>query len=114
MARSPLEEPEGLVYRPELLTLDEERKLVDILSDLRFEPIVMHGVEARRTARHYGLDYDYQARAPIPGEGIPDWIEPLRQRVASFAGGSPSDYVEVLVQRYPAGSTIGWHRDAPA
>jgi alkylated DNA repair dioxygenase AlkB len=26
----------------------------------------------------------------------------------------PEDLVEILVQRYPAGSTIGWHRDAPA
>jgi DNA oxidative demethylase len=27
---------------------------------------------------------------------------------------SPGDLVEILVQRYPPGSTIGWHRDAPA
>jgi alkylated DNA repair dioxygenase AlkB len=114
MARAPLEEPKGLVYQPKLLTLDEERKLLDVLLGLRFDPIVLHGQTARRTARHYGLSYDYGARKPIPGEPIPDWIEPLRHRVASFAGGTPDDYVEVLVQRYPSGSTIGWHRDAPA
>jgi alkylated DNA repair dioxygenase AlkB len=27
---------------------------------------------------------------------------------------SPEALVEALVQRYPPGSTIGWHRDAPA
>src|SRR3954452_707787 len=114
MARAPLEEPEGLVYKSELLTVEEERNVLEVLESLRFEPIVMHGVEARRTARHFGLDYDYEARTPQQGEPIPDWIDPLRERVASFAGGTAQDYVEVLVQRYPPGSTIGWHRDAPA
>jgi alkylated DNA repair protein (DNA oxidative demethylase) len=111
MARAPLEEPAGLVYRPELLTIEEERKLLAILGDLRFDPIVMHGVAARRVARHYGLGYDYAARAPQEGEPMPGWLVALREQVA---GVHPGEYVEALVQRYPAGSTIGWHRDAPA
>jgi DNA oxidative demethylase len=111
MARTPLEEPEGLLYKPELLTAEEERKLLDIFMELRFDPIVMHGVAARRTARHYGLGYDYESRTPKEGEPMPDWLLALRDRVASFHAG---DYLEALVQRYPPGSTIGWHRDAPA
>jgi len=112
--RSPSEEPEGLVLRPELLTADEERRLVEHLSELRFDPIVMHGREARRTGRHYGLGYDYESRTPQPGEAIPDWIVPVRARAADLASVRPEELVEVLVQRYPAGATIGWHRDAPA
>jgi alkylated DNA repair protein (DNA oxidative demethylase) len=38
----------------------------------------------------------------------------VRERAAALAGHEPHELVEVLVQRYPAGSTIGWHRDAPA
>ena len=111
MARAPLEQPEGLLYRPEVLTVAEERGLLEILGGLRFDPIVMHGVEARRRARHYGLGYDYGARQPRPGEELPDWLRALRDRVAEA---HPGEYVEALVQRYPEGSTIGWHRDAPA
>jgi len=111
MARAPLEEPEGLAYHPALLTVAEEDKLLAVLAELRFDPIVMHGVAARRTARHYGLDYDYEGRKPVPGEPMPGWLLELRERVAAFHAG---EYVEALVQRYPAGSTIGWHRDAPA
>jgi alkylated DNA repair protein (DNA oxidative demethylase) len=111
MTRAPLAEPEGLVYRPELLTVDEEEKLLAILRGLRFDPIVMHGIEARRVARHYGLGYDYATRTPQEGEPMPEWLLALRERVAAF---HPGEYVEALVQRYPAGSTIGWHRDAPA
>jgi DNA oxidative demethylase len=114
MPSAPSEEPEGLVYRPELIAADEEAALLDVLESLRFDPIVIHGQAARRTARHFGLDYDYEARTPQPGEPVPDWILPVRTRAAELAGHEAEDLVEVLVQRYPPGSTIGWHRDAPA
>jgi alkylated DNA repair dioxygenase AlkB len=114
MARAPSEEPQGLVYRPELLTADEEAGLLDVLESLRFDPIVLHGQAARRTGRHFGLDYDYEARTPKPGEPVPDWLLPVRARAAELAGHEPEELVEILVQRYPPGATIGWHRDAPA
>jgi alkylated DNA repair dioxygenase AlkB len=114
MPRAPSEPPEGLVYRPDLLTVQEEAALLERLADLRFDPIVMHGQPARRTARHYGLGYDYESRAPQPGEPLPDWLLPVRERGAELAGAAAEDLVEALVQRYPPGATIGWHRDAPA
>jgi alkylated DNA repair protein (DNA oxidative demethylase) len=106
--------PDGLVYRPELVSAEEERELLSVLEELRFDPIVIRGRAAKRTARHYGLGYDYEARTPKPGEPLPAWLEPLRARAAALAGHAPEELVEALVQRYPAGSTIGWHRDAPA
>jgi alkylated DNA repair protein (DNA oxidative demethylase) len=112
--RAPSEEPEGLVLRPALLTVDEEAELLERLGGLRFDPIVMHGRAARRTARHYGLGYDYESRTPQPGEPVPEWLLPVRRRAADLAAEEPEDLVEILVQRYPAGATIGWHRDAPA
>lgn len=114
MPRAPLEEPEGLVYRPELISPGEESELLHVFQQLRFDPIVMHGQPAKRTARHYGLDYDYESRTPLPGEPMPDWLLPLRTRAAELAGRDPEELVELLVQRYPPGATIGWHRDAPA
>jgi DNA oxidative demethylase len=114
MARAPSEEPVGLVYRPELISVDEESELLGVLETLRFDPIVIHGQAAKRTARHFGLDYDYEARTPMPGEPVPEWLLPVRARAAELAGHEPEELVEILVQRYPPGSTIGWHRDAPA
>jgi alkylated DNA repair protein (DNA oxidative demethylase) len=74
----------------------------------------MHGVVAKRTARHYGLDYDYERRGLIrDADPIPDWIEPVRAVAAELAAVGAEDLVEVLVQRYPEGAQIGWHRDAP-
>jgi len=99
VARAPLEEPDGIVLRPEVITREEESGLLERFATLRWDPIVIRGQAARRTARHFGLGYDYESRTPRPGEPIPRWIEPIRRAAA---------------QRYPAGSTLGWHRDAPA
>src|SRR5437868_4266390 len=109
------EPPAGFVYREELLSPDDERGLLDVLEQVDFDEIRMHGVVARRTAKHYGLDYDYDRRAPVPAdEPVPEWLEPVRTRAASLAGVEPEEFVEVLVQRYPEGAPIGWHRDSPA
>jgi alkylated DNA repair protein (DNA oxidative demethylase) len=108
-------EPEGLVYREELVSEDEERKLLDELERVDFDEIRMHGVVAKRRAKHYGLDYDYERRATgEAAEPVPEWLEPVRERAAELAGIRPEELVEVLVQRYPEGAPIGWHRDSPA
>jgi alkylated DNA repair dioxygenase AlkB len=74
----------------------------------------MHGVVAKRTARHFGMDYDYERRVPIEAaEPVPGWLEPVRELAAGLAGVTADELVETLVQRYPEGAQIGWHRDAP-
>ena len=114
-ARLSPEPPEGLVYRPELLTVEEERSLLEQFDRLEFQEIVMKGVVARRTAVRYGLGYDYDRRVPTEGAApIPDWLDPVRERAANLAGLCAEELVQVLVQRYPEGAPIGWHRDSPA
>ena len=103
------------MYRPELLDEAEERVLLDELERLEFHEIHMHGVVAKRTARHFGVDYDYERRAAVrEAEAVPDWLLPVRERAAELAGVAPEELAEILVQRYPPGAPIGWHRDAPA
>lgn len=106
--------PDGLVYRPELLTHEEEQALLDELERLDFREIRMHGVVAKRTARHFGVDYDYERRAALhEAEPIPEWLVPVRERAAELAEVELDELAEILVQRYPPGAQIGWHRDAP-
>jgi len=114
IVRAPREKPEGLLYQPELISPAEEEALLERLEALRYDPVVLHGQAARRSARHYGLDYDYESRTPRPGEPLPEWLEGLRARAGELAGRRPDELAEALVQRYPAGAGIGWHRDAPA
>ncbi|MBW8741108.1 MAG: alpha-ketoglutarate-dependent dioxygenase AlkB [Acidobacteria bacterium] len=108
------EPPPGLLYREELLSAEEERAALESIDALTFDEIRMHGVVAKRTARHFGVDYDYERRVPRDdAEPIPDWIDPVRARAATLAELPAAALVEVLVQRYPEGAQIGWHRDAP-
>jgi alkylated DNA repair dioxygenase AlkB len=106
--------PRGLVYEPDLLTKREAAELVTELERLNFQPIRMHGVVAKRSARHFGVDYDYERRSITREvDPIPAWLLSARAAGAALAGLEPDVLVEALVQRYPVGAQIGWHRDAP-
>src|SRR4051812_14737545 len=117
MSRAPAvaNPPEGLVYREDFLLEEEESALLAEIEALEFDEIRIRGVAARRTARHFGVDYDYESRRPVEAaEPLPDWLVSLRDRCGGLAGVPGAELVEALVQRYPPGATIGWHRDAPA
>jgi alkylated DNA repair protein (DNA oxidative demethylase) len=108
------EPPEGLAYQADLLSERAERELLDEIERLDFQKIRMHGVVAKRTARHFGLDYDYERRGIVEDvDPIPDWLLGVRAAAAKLACVAPEELVEALVQRYPPGAQIGWHRDAP-
>jgi alkylated DNA repair protein (DNA oxidative demethylase) len=106
-------EPVGLVYQPDLLTRAEERQVLDVLEAMEFHTITMHGQTARRTVRHFGLDYGYESWKLEPTEPLPRELGWLQRRAGALAGLDPEDFAQILVSRYPPGATIGWHRDAP-
>jgi alkylated DNA repair protein (DNA oxidative demethylase) len=110
---SPNELAEGLVYVPDLLTDEEEKALLEDLEQLDFEEIRMRGQTARRTVRHFGLDYDYERWQVTPTEPLPESFEWLRERAAGLVERKSEELAEVLITRYPPGAGIGWHRDAP-
>jgi alkylated DNA repair dioxygenase AlkB len=47
------------------------------------------------------------------GEPLPEFLVPVRDRAAAFAGLPPSTLSEALLTEYAPGAPIGWHRDAP-
>ena len=116
MPRAPtiVERPEGLDFRPDFITAEEEGALLAFIDELEFREFTMHGQTARRTVKHFGYDYDYESAGRIvPGEPLPSQLVWLRDRCASFADVRPDELVQTLVARYPPGAPIGWHRDAP-
>ena len=44
---------------------------------------------------------------------MPDWLLPIRDRAANFAGLAPVALIQALLIRYDPGAGIGWHRDRP-
>ena len=107
------ERPEGLSYRDDFISVEEERALVEILEGIDFSPVVMHGQIARRTVRHVGLEYAYEGGELTPAEPLPEPVIWLHDRCAELMERDPADLVQVLIGRYPPGAGIGWHRDAP-
>jgi alkylated DNA repair dioxygenase AlkB len=105
--------PEGLVYREEFIDAEEERRLLALFETLDFRTVTMRGQTARRTVRHYGLDYDYESGELVPADPLPAEMTWLRDRCAALMERAPEDLVQILVSRYPEGAGIGWHRDAP-
>jgi len=106
--------PEGFGYHPDFLTADEERTIAEFVASLAFGEVRMHGVAARRRTVHFGWLYGYESAAIAPGPPLPDALRPLRDRAGALVKLDPDEFVEALVNEYPAGAGIGWHRDAPA
>ncbi len=107
------ERPPGLAYVPDLVTAPEEERLLRRLAGDSYGEVRMHGQVARRTVRHYGVSYDFEAAEIAPGDPIPEWLLDLRRRCAGLLGITDELLAECLLTSYPPGATIGWHRDAP-
>jgi alkylated DNA repair dioxygenase AlkB len=105
--------PAGFLYRPDFITKEEERELLEHLTRLPFSEIRMHGIIAKRRTVHFGWVYGYESWRIAPGPPIPAFLQPVRERAAALVDTDPADFAEALVTHYPAGAGIGWHRDAP-
>ncbi len=103
----------GFFYQPEFVTFAEERQLVAEIERLEFRRVEMRGGVARRRIVHFGWTDGYYSRRTKPGEPLPGFLLPLRERAAAWAAIPVDAFAEALVTEYPAGATLGWHRDAP-
>lgn len=106
--------PPGFVYRSEMIDPDEEAALAEALAGLDLRAFEMRGYVARRRVASFGVRYEGAGQGLEDGPAIPDFLRPLRRKAAVFAGLEPEDLVHALVNEYPAGAPIGWHRDRPA
>ena len=91
----------------------EEAELLGLITTLEFSAVEMRGVVAKRRTLHFGWTYGYYSRRSEPGEPLPEFLLPLRARMADWAGLRPEVFEEALLTEYSAGAPIGWHRDAP-
>jgi alkylated DNA repair protein (DNA oxidative demethylase) len=106
--------PEGLRYVDDFLSEAEESALIAEADRIDYRTFELRGQVARRTVRTFGYSYDFDARSVTQIEPLPDWLLALRNRCGELAEVEPTSFVHALVNRYPPGATIGWHRDAPA
>ncbi|PWG03790.1 alpha-ketoglutarate-dependent dioxygenase AlkB [Sphingosinicella humi] len=105
--------PEGLAYRDDFVSVEEERLLAAHISELPFKPFEFHGFQGNRRTVSFGWHYAFDGSGLQETEPIPPFLLPLRDRAARFAGLAPPALPHVLVIEYAPGAGIGWHRDRP-
>jgi alkylated DNA repair dioxygenase AlkB len=94
--------PGGFHYRDDFITRDEEAVLADAVARLEFATFELRGVIARRRVAFFG-----------PTPPLPPFLMPLRDKIAAWARVEAHAFTMALVNEYPPGAPIGWHRDAP-
>jgi hypothetical protein len=104
------EVPAGFHYRPDFIGVDEEAVLAGEIARLAFANFEMRGVVARRRVAFFGMSYDAGGASSPP---VPEFLLPLRDRIAAWAGTDGDAFAMALINEYRPGAPIGWHRDAP-
>ena len=103
--------PEGFVYQKGFISAAEEAALVTYIEKLPLKEFEFHGYTGKRRTISFGQRYDFAAYSLKDAEPLPEFLFPLRDKAASFAGVDAQHIHHVLVTEYKPGTTIGWHRD---
>src|SRR3954453_11853523 len=104
--------PDGLIYRDDFLSADEEERLLRVIEGLDFDEFVLRGQAARRTVRSFGWRYRFDERVLLPADPLPQSLAFVRERAERLAAVEPGAFEQALVPRYPPGATNGWAPDA--
>jgi alkylated DNA repair dioxygenase AlkB len=105
--------PEGFVYQAGFLAVAEEDALLDVIRTLPFEAAKYKEYTAKRRTVSYGSQYDFSANRMRSAPEVPQFLFPLRARIAAWVGVAPEQFVHALVSEYRPGVPLGWHRDVP-
>jgi alkylated DNA repair dioxygenase AlkB len=101
-------------YAPEVISREEEEALLDKLPALPFKQFEFHGFLGKRRVVSFGWRHDFNGGGLGKAGAIPEFLLPVRERAAHFAGLQPSALEHVLLIEYAPGASIGWHKDRPA
>jgi alkylated DNA repair dioxygenase AlkB len=105
--------PAGLVYETAFLDREEESALLGRIRALPFEEAKYKQYTARRRTVSYGSQYDFSANRMQSAPPLPQFLFPLRTKIADWLRLAPERFVHALVSEYRPGVPLGWHRDVP-
>jgi alkylated DNA repair dioxygenase AlkB len=105
--------PEGFIYQPGFIAEPEEASLLERLGGLPFAEARYRQYTARRRVVYFGHAYDFSSRTLGVAPPIPQFLFPLRDKVARWMELAPDALAHALINEYRPGTPLGWHRDAP-
>jgi len=103
----------GLTYAENLIATDEEARLIAEIDRTELQPFRFQGWLGKRLTASFGWRYDFDDASFARGMPLPQWLLPVRDKAAAFAGLAPDALAHALLIRYDPGAGIGWHRDRP-
>lgn len=103
----------GLDHQDGFLSEADERALIAHIDASGLSPFRFQQWTGKRLTHSFGWSYDFETGRFAPTDPIPDWLEPVQERAARFAGLGPGNLVQALIIRYDPGAGIGWHKDRP-
>jgi alkylated DNA repair dioxygenase AlkB len=105
--------PAGFHYQPEVISSEQERRLIEQFATLPFKEFEFQGFLGKRRTISYGWRYDFNGAGLGRSGDMPAFLLPVREVAARFAGLNPADLQQALLIEYPPGAQIGWHKDRP-
>ena len=105
----------GLRYRPDFITADEEEALLVWIGalDLTHAKGGAKGeYEAKRRHANFGWSYDFKREELIPGPPLPPFLGRFARRIEKWLDLPRGRVVEALVNEYTEGTGLGWHCDS--
>lgn len=107
-----LDRLQGLRYQPNVMTQAQEQAIAAHIRQLPFAEFDFHGYKGKRRVVSFGWRYEFAGGGQLrEADDIPEFLLPLRLRVALFAEREPDYFQHALVTEYGPGVGIGWHRD---
>src|SRR5215472_7485067 len=103
--------PPGFRHVSELISHAQEQDLVHHFQELAFRPFEFHGFLGKRRIVSFGWRYDFNGGGLQKTDDIPDFLHPVREKAAAFAGLRPDALQHALLTEYREGAAIGWHKD---
>ena len=105
-AKDPL--PQGFRYQPDFLSAAEERALAGLLAGLPFKEFEFQGFLGKRRVVSFGWQYVFDGSGLRKADDMPEFLLPLREKAAAFAGIQPEQLQHVLLTEYrPAPRSAG-------
>jgi alkylated DNA repair dioxygenase AlkB len=106
--------PNGLVYRPDFLSRDEEEVLLAYIQNLPLFNASYKEYTAKRRILNFGWSFDFRHGKLIPGPPLPRFLESTQRKIAKWLQIPPTHVAEALITEYSPGTQLGWHVDNEA
>jgi alkylated DNA repair dioxygenase AlkB len=104
--------PDNFVYVADSLTPEEQTSLLRDLRALDYQHDTFRGQRLKRGNAQFGYAYVSTGRKLEAATGFPDFLRPIMSGARALCPDG-TEFNQCIVTRYPPGSGIGWHTDAP-